>query len=98
MSFKQSYKKEYLIIAMSKELGIREDILKNAFDRWMHEYATQNPHIIEEIKDEDTTSISDGIPSRISNEAESPIGKDAVRESRGKGVGRPGKLSSKIKA
>jgi hypothetical protein len=98
MSFKQSYKKEYLIIAMSKELGIKEDILKNAFDRWMHEYSTQNPHIIEEIKDEDTTSISDGITSRISNEVESPIGKDAVRESRGKRVGRPGKLSSKIEA
>lgn len=98
MSFKDSYKKEYLIIAMSKELGIREDILKNVFDRWMHEYSEQNPTFVEELRDEKTTPSSDRESSRIFNETESSPGENAIRESRGKRIDRSSKLSSKIKA
>lgn len=99
-----SYKKEWLIIALSKELQIREDILKNAFDKWAKEYSINNPELIKEIDHaslqgptEDTSS-SDSESSRISDEIKDIAGQNAIRESRCERSDRPKKLRSKIKA
>jgi len=98
-----SYKKEWLIIALSKELQIREDILTNAFNKWMIEYSINNPEFIKEIDHASfqgpskNTPSSDGESSRVSDEIKDITGQNAIRESRCERSDRPKKLRSKIK-
>jgi hypothetical protein len=98
-----AYKKEWLIIALSKELQIREDILTNAFNKWMVEYSKDNPQFIEEIKDaeiqgptEDTSS-SDREGSRVHlprTEIKPDYPSRKVEQS---GTDKPSKIHSRLK-
>jgi gas vesicle protein len=98
-----TYKQEWLIIALSKELQIREDILKNALNKWAKEYSTNNPEFIKEIEHAtfqgptENTSSGDSESSRVSNEIKDIAGQNAIRESRRERSDRPKKLRSKIK-
>lgn len=98
-----AYKKEWLIIALSKELQIREDILTNAFNKWMVEYSKDNPQFIEEIKDatperpSEDTSASDREGSRVSLPRVEIKPGYPSREDRGSGSDKPRKIHSRLK-
>lgn len=98
-----SYKKEWLIIALSKELQIREDILTNAFNKWMVEYSKENPQFIEEIKDAtlqgpcEDTSTEDREGSRVSLPRVEIKPGYPSREDRGSGTDKPRKIHSRLK-
>jgi hypothetical protein len=98
-----AYKKEWLITALSKELQIREDILKNAFNKWMVEYSKENPQFIEEIKDAkiqgptEDTSTEDREGSRVSLPRVEIKPGYPSREDRGSGSDKPRKIHSRLK-
>jgi len=99
-----SYKKEWLIIALSKELQIREDILTNAFNKWMVEYSKDNPQFIEEIDHakiqgpSEDTSTEDREGSRVSLPRVELKPGYPSREDRGSGSDKPRKIYSRIKS
>ena len=98
-----AYKKEWLIIALSKELQIREDILTNAFNKWMVEYSKENPQFIEEIKDAtperppENTSTDNREGSRISLPRVEIKPGYPSREVREPGTDKPSKIRSRLK-